>query len=174
MAFSSYTAAAVIFAAVFSLLSPASARPGVAFHPCNILLISFSADNNIADAYFFRHPSAIFSIYRVITPFHPSPVDLDRAVLIRRANLPAAAEKVGVSSPRNRAKDVVVVAAGLLFGFGCGAVTAAVMYLAWSLVADRYEIYEEEDDDDECPKKAGYVQIPAADMDTVKEGYGKN
>uniref|UniRef100_A0A452XCJ4 Uncharacterized protein n=1 Tax=Aegilops tauschii subsp. strangulata TaxID=200361 RepID=A0A452XCJ4_AEGTS len=45
------------------------------------------------------------------------------------------ADADAASSFQERAKDILVVVSGLLFGFGCGALTAASMYLVWSLVA---------------------------------------
>ncbi|CAM0870999.1 unnamed protein product [Alopecurus aequalis] len=88
--------------------------------------------------------------------------------------LPAADTVSASSSFQERAKDILVVVSGLLFGFGCGALTAASMYLVWSLIASTGaspygEVYsddeEEEEDvsDSESPKKAGYVIIHDAE-----------
>ncbi|MCL7022786.1 hypothetical protein MKW94_006239 [Papaver nudicaule] len=78
-------------------------------------------------------------------------------------------ESFGVSSLRERTKDILSVVMALLFGAGCGALTAATMYLAWSLVTNRYEFVrsDEESDGDsdfeyESPKKMGYVKISSA------------
>ncbi|EEE58187.1 hypothetical protein OsJ_09126 [Oryza sativa Japonica Group] len=85
--------------------------------------------------------------------------------------LPAASD--AASSVQERAKDILVVVSGLLFGFGCGALTAATMYLVWSLLASTCapsydEVYGEDDDDElsdsESPKKAGYVIIHDAEQ----------
>lgn len=86
------------------------------------------------------------------------------------------------SSFQERAKDILVVVSGLLFGFGCGALTAASMYLVWSLVASTgaagpyEELYSDDEDEDdvsddgaESPKKAGYVIIHGAE-DVVAAG----
>lgn len=62
----------------------------------------------------------------------------------------------------------------LLFGVGCGALTAATMYLVWSIFSSsRYDYhhtsyldeFDEEEDEDEgvSPKKMGYVKIAGAD-----------
>jgi hypothetical protein len=59
------------------------------------------------------------------------------------------------------------VVVGLLFGLACGALTAASVYLVWSMVAGAAaaspydELYEDEDEssDTESPKKVGYVII---------------
>ncbi|KAK9221819.1 hypothetical protein WN944_010248 [Citrus x changshan-huyou] len=53
----------------------------------------------------------------------------------------------------------------LLFGVGCGLLTAVTMYLVWSLFANHHDSrnsYEEFNDvDDLSPKKMGYEKIPA-------------
>lgn len=102
---------------------------------------------------------------------------------IRRAEaLPAAASVSGAaSSVQDRAKDILVVVSGLLFGFGCGALTAASMYLVWSLLAatcasgydDVYSDDEDQLSDSESPKKAGYVIIHDAE-DYGAVAAGKN
>ncbi|WVZ55128.1 hypothetical protein U9M48_005831 [Paspalum notatum var. saurae] len=95
--------------------------------------------------------------------------------------LPAARPEVASSSSaHDRAKDILVVVSGLLFGFGCGALTAASMYLVWSLLASTCasaaydDVYSDDDDDQlsdsDSPKKAGYVIIHDAD----EYGAGKN
>ncbi|KAK4733289.1 hypothetical protein R3W88_007550 [Solanum pinnatisectum] len=73
------------------------------------------------------------------------------------------------SSIRDRTKDIMRVVGALLFGVGCGALTAATMYLIWSLFwPNRFE-FEDSDDDFEdgngdydvsSAKKMGYVAIP--------------
>ncbi|KAI3417461.1 uncharacterized protein J3R85_014415 [Psidium guajava] len=70
-----------------------------------------------------------------------------------------------LSSLRDRTVDILSVVVALLFGVGCGALTAATMYLVWSLVASHRgdDLQEESDDEDTSPKKMGYVKIPAAD-----------
>ncbi|XP_030955938.1 uncharacterized protein LOC115978050 [Quercus lobata] len=78
------------------------------------------------------------------------------------------------SSLRDRTKDILSVVVALLFGVGCGALTAATMYLAWSLFSHRFSSSDysafpssfsdddDNDDDDVNPKKFGYIKIPAA------------
>ncbi|CAH8387848.1 unnamed protein product [Eruca vesicaria subsp. sativa] len=70
---------------------------------------------------------------------------------------------------KDRTRDILSVVMALLFGVGCGALTAATMYLVWALVVNRrgYGFDEEEEDDyeneesDEASlKKFGYVKIP--------------
>ncbi|KAG1362818.1 hypothetical protein COCNU_10G010370 [Cocos nucifera] len=188
--------AAALLLAVLSLLSAAAtARPGAHFHPCNTVLVAYtissSSGGSLADKPAKTHPTGFFAIYRIITPFRPlyttssfgdlyiRPAQIRRPELPRRAAvLPTepAATAFGFSSLQERAKDILVVVVGLLFGVGCGALTAATMYLIWSLVTNRYEICgadgysEDEDEVDESPKKAGYVKIPATEPAPAKEG----
>lgn len=78
----------------------------------------------------------------------------------------------GMSSLKERAKDILVVVAGLLFGVGCGALTGAIMYLAWSFFNNQHEKFRSgdgEDEEDENPKKIGYIKI--GDTVPLKEGY---
>ncbi|KAG6409939.1 hypothetical protein SASPL_127981 [Salvia splendens] len=74
------------------------------------------------------------------------------------------------SSVRDRTMDILSVIGALLFGVGCGAVTAAVMFSLWSLFNPRHRDFDElsssSDDDDDYDdaayaKKIGYVAIPA-------------
>ena len=65
--------------------------------------------------------------------------------------------------------DIMSIVGALLFGVGCGALTAATMYLIWSLFAPRrFDLAadsDEESDDEENDVRAnkkGYVAIPAA------------
>ncbi|VFQ99758.1 unnamed protein product [Cuscuta campestris] len=74
------------------------------------------------------------------------------------------------SSIRDRTKDIMSVVGALLFGLGCGALTAATMYLIWSLFWPQgfdFEDSDDEFDDDDiaAQKKAGYVAIPAKVVD---------
>jgi hypothetical protein len=83
------------------------------------------------------------------------------------------------SSLRDRTKDILSVVVALLFGVGCGALTAATMYLAWSVFFNRFSDYrfassfsdddDNDDDDDVTPKKLGYVKIPAPVPAPAKE-----
>ncbi|XP_019243049.1 PREDICTED: uncharacterized protein LOC109223264 [Nicotiana attenuata] len=72
------------------------------------------------------------------------------------------------SSVRDRSKDIMRVVGALLFGVGCGALTAATMYLIWFLFwPNRFDFEDSEDDsdDDVSPKKMGYVAIPTKVVD---------
>ncbi|CAH9106013.1 unnamed protein product [Cuscuta europaea] len=74
------------------------------------------------------------------------------------------------SSIRDRTKDIMSVVGALLFGVGCGALTAATMYLIWSLFWPHgydFEDSDDEFDDDDvaAQKKMGYIAIPAKVVD---------
>ncbi|KAG6510043.1 uncharacterized protein LOC121974835 [Zingiber officinale] len=170
------------------LAASAAARPGVPFHPCNTLFITYTFSATDAALPGDHRVSGSLSIYRIITSARTSDAD-PRPTMIPRAGFllphhevaPAEPASVGFSSLQERAKDILVVVIGLIFGVGCGALTASTMYLVWSLVAHRHEIsgsdaYIDEDDVDENPKKAGYVEIPATDSvsSAAKEGYEAN
>ncbi|XP_021892051.1 uncharacterized protein LOC110810255 [Carica papaya] len=112
-----------------------------------------------------RHPSEFFVDRGRVIPA------VDESTLIQRTEhssffpLP-----YDFSSLRDRTKDILSVVIALLFGVGCGALTAATMYLVWSLFSNRYDYrspvgeYDGEASDDEIasPKKMGYVLVPAA------------
>ncbi|XP_055827765.1 uncharacterized protein LOC129895984 [Solanum dulcamara] len=78
------------------------------------------------------------------------------------------------SSIRDRTKDIMRVVGALLFGVGCGALTAATMYLIWSLFwPNRFEFEDSDDDFDDgnddydlsSAKKMGFVAIPTKVVD---------
>ncbi|KAG6534308.1 uncharacterized protein LOC122010536 [Zingiber officinale] len=174
-------ASSLLFSVFFLLAASASARPGVPFHPFNAHIVTYTISTT-GD----HHVSRSVSILRIITPARTFDADPHSAMNRRPEFLSSSRELArpdpaafGFSSLRERAKDILVVVIGLLFGVGCGALTAATMYLAWSLVTYRYEICgsdaysDEEEEMDESPKKAGYAKIPATDI-SVKEGYEHN
>ncbi|CAL0317732.1 unnamed protein product [Lupinus luteus] len=74
------------------------------------------------------------------------------------------------SSFCTRTNDIFSVVVALLFGVGCGALTATTMYFAWSIFSNRYEDYsssydhflDDSDEKIESPKKIGYEKIPAS------------
>ncbi|KAL6219565.1 hypothetical protein ACLB2K_007324 [Fragaria x ananassa] len=74
----------------------------------------------------------------------------------QRTMMPLLPLSTDLSSLRDRTKDILSVVVALLFGVGCGSLTAATMYLAWSLFSSRHSF----DDEDVSPKKMGYVMIP--------------
>ncbi|XP_057802425.1 uncharacterized protein LOC131017655 [Salvia miltiorrhiza] len=75
------------------------------------------------------------------------------------------------SSVRDRTMDILSVVGALLFGVGCGAVTAAVMYSLWALFNPRPVDFDEVSDDDEVilAKKYQYVPIPTQIHDDLKK-----
>ncbi|XP_051183923.1 uncharacterized protein [Lolium perenne] len=168
--------------AAASLLASASARP---CGHAQTLLISFSSFSrpNPDPANPAPLTTTVVTVLRVRRlgphlqirrPAHPEPLP---AAVAASADTAAASS----SSFQDRAKDILVVVSGLLFGFGCGALTAASMYLVWSLIASTAaspydELYSDDDDeevlisDSESPKKAGYVII----HDTEDFVGGKN
>lgn len=170
------TSAAAILVLLSLLSSAAAARP------CKTLFISYTITS---------HPSsglALAEIRASTIPVYDSAATARFLAIyrvLRRADessyrpmIPSS--DLAVNSLQDRARDILVVVVGLLFGVGCGGLTAATMYLAWSLITNRYEIcgsdgYDDEDEI-ESTKKLGYVKIPAA-ADPVhahKEGYEAN
>ncbi|XP_024188319.1 uncharacterized protein LOC112192703 [Rosa chinensis] len=91
----------------------------------------------------------------------------DEARQPQQRMMPLLPLSTDLTSLRDRTKDILSVVVALLFGVGCGALTAATMYLAWSLFSTRHD----DDADDVSPKKVGYVKIPEAVVDSapVKE-----
>ncbi|GFS39444.1 hypothetical protein Acr_00g0063040 [Actinidia rufa] len=164
------------FSLLLGLLAIAAyARPG----PCQTLIFfssSFPVDQN--PSFSLRNPSSL-SERRSITFFFTGSRDLEPEPVIFLDRAKADEEKrpqpfgfdsfVG-SSFRDRTKDILTVVASLLFGVGCGALTAATFYLIWSLFApNRFEIRDYDDESDDDLKKATYVAIPAADAPAKDE-----
>ncbi|KAF5765263.1 hypothetical protein HanRHA438_Chr15g0714031 [Helianthus annuus] len=77
------------------------------------------------------------------------------------------------SSFLDRTADVMSIVGALLFGAGCGALTAATMYLIWSLCSNRRLDFTSDSDEDEysdvdddvSTKKNGYVAVPTGAKD---------
>ncbi|KAM3317037.1 hypothetical protein ACQJBY_034930 [Aegilops geniculata] len=184
----------LLAAAAAALLA---APPAAAARPCGraqTLLISFSSFSrpNPDPADPSPLTTTVVTVLRVrrLGPHRFHAHDQNRLQIRRPAEpLPTPerdADADAASSFQERAKDILVVVSGLLFGFGCGALTAASMYLVWSLVASTAaagpyeELYSDDDvsdDDDtsdgaESPKKAGYVIIHGAE--DVAAAAGKN
>ncbi|PON74990.1 Transmembrane protein [Parasponia andersonii] len=165
-----------------SIVSTTSARP------CKTLLIS-------SYSFSLRQPqfpssSGFVTIFAEVTQFRrvngdalildhqaaaeaeEEPPRLTRQPLRKMPLFPLSSSTTSydLTSLRDRAKDILSVVVALLFGVGCGALTAATMYLAWSLFSTRYDAAEEEEEEEEAaaaaglsPKKMGYVKIPSAD-----------
>ncbi|KAK8489024.1 hypothetical protein V6N13_046168 [Hibiscus sabdariffa] len=74
-----------------------------------------------------------------------------------------------LSSLRERSRDILSVVVALLFGVGCGALTAATLYMVWTLFSSRSDYHqafleEDESDGELSPKKIGYVNIPTVNV----------
>ena len=164
--------------------------------PCRTFLVAFPADPNpnpsgggAAAHHHYRgvpHVATVVTVFRVrrLGPHlhqghrnHHHLHSIPANVQIRRPELPHPAH-AAPAGPQERARDILVVVVGLLFGVACGALTAASVYLVWSMVAGGAaaspyeELYDEEDEasDTESPKKVGYVIIQELE---VHDG-GKN
>ena len=168
---------------LLSLLSGAVARPG----PCKTLFISYtitSSDPTLDLSTADPSPYASFAVFRIVRPLRPyyysasSFHSLRRPIRLDRPHIDSDPAVAAISSLQERAKDILFVVVGLLFGVGCGALTAATIYLAWSLVMNRYEVCGSEGfsdgEEDESPKKMGYVKIAGPAPAAVKEGYEGN
>ncbi|CAJ1960703.1 unnamed protein product [Sphenostylis stenocarpa] len=160
-------AIAVVVAVILALsASSAAARP------CRTFIIS---------SYSFRNPNsntfATITEIRSFTPLFitdkPSsyevffPHALSEPERVNPRAPIGLASAYDFSSLRDRTKDILSVALALLFGVGCGALTAATMYLVWSVFSTRHRAaaYDDfsSDEEIESPKKLGYVKIPAAE-----------
>ncbi|GJM84846.1 hypothetical protein PR202_ga00556 [Eleusine coracana subsp. coracana] len=156
--------------------------------PCHTFFVSFPAEPNpIGDGAVHHHRlvprvATVVAVFRVrrLGPHlprhhqdhrHHHLHSIPANVQIRRPELPHPAAVAGAvaAGAQDRARDILVVVVGLLFGVACGALTAASLYLVWSVLAGPAasspydELYGEEDDeeasDTESPKKVGYVII---------------
>ncbi|KAL5743622.1 hypothetical protein ACOSQ2_026738 [Xanthoceras sorbifolium] len=181
-----------IFIGILSI--PAAARP------CKTLFISFYSisfnPRNPNPNHNLNNPSSTTGYVTIFTeirqfnprrpqfffdrPAFPTFVDVNEVnnePLIRPAQQRSVFGYGGYdfSSLRDRTKDILSVVVALLFGVGCGALTAVTMYLVWTLFAGRYNYrnstydeFSDGDDDDNndeddvfSPKKMGYEKIPA-------------
>ncbi|KAJ0242992.1 hypothetical protein HA466_0202430 [Hirschfeldia incana] len=172
MASSSYL---LLLAIIISSLSIIAAA-----RPCKTFLISsyslsITPENPNLGSQSDLPPTRFVTVF-TIRRLYPVPLFVNR----RHGFLPsaAAAEKPQIredhpripfsENVKDRTRDILSVVAALLFGVGCGALTAATMYLVWALVVERrgYDFEEEEEDyeneesDAASLKKLGYVKIP--------------
>lgn len=152
--------------------------------PCKTLFISYSFSsfnkpllthqnqNNLPD----DSSSNEFLTFTEIRVFNPKIYEFSadgRGNLVRddEAEIDGALPFASSSSfygISQRTKDILSVVVALLFGAGCGALTAVAMFFAWSLFSSRYYDHgfdgdenDDDDDDDLSPKKMGYVKVPA-------------
>ncbi|KAK1369904.1 Major viral transcription factor [Heracleum sosnowskyi] len=76
------------------------------------------------------------------------------------------------NSIRDRTLDILSIVSALLFGVGCGALTAATMYLMWYICSARgfdLEADESEDEVSAAKRKLGYVAVPVDVPAPVKQ-----
>ncbi|KAF8114921.1 hypothetical protein N665_0031s0011 [Sinapis alba] len=180
MASSSSSSSLLLLAIIVSSLSIIAARP------CKTFLISsyslsitpenpnLESQSDLSSTRFVT----VFTIRRLY-PRRIVPFFVNR----RHGFLPPAIEKPQIQEDhpqlpfseniKDRTRDILSVVVALLFGAGCGALTAATMYLVWALVVNRHgydfeeDDYENEESDAASLKKLGYVKIP--DPAPVKE-----
>ncbi|KAL1215182.1 hypothetical protein V5N11_016950 [Cardamine amara subsp. amara] len=157
--------------------------------PCKTFLISsyslsITPENpNLESDFTSTRFVTVFTIRR-LNPYHTIPIFVNR-----HGSLPSTVEKPQISSQlslpfiseninnsfKDRTRDILSVVVALLFGVGCGALTAATMYLVWALVVNRHssdfedDDYENEESDAASLKKLGYVKIPDPVPAPVKE-----
>ncbi|CAK9143443.1 unnamed protein product [Ilex paraguariensis] len=123
-------------------------------------------------------PRFLTFLYTDVREPNPKPtffIDRSDIDVDKRQIIPELYSSV-TNSIRDRTKDIMSVVGALLFGVGCGALTAATVYLIWSLFTqNRFEFEDSDDDfdndsdvgDDVSAKKMGYVAIPSV-TDAVK------
>uniref|UniRef100_A0A452YGN6 Uncharacterized protein n=3 Tax=Triticinae TaxID=1648030 RepID=A0A452YGN6_AEGTS len=182
----------VLLVLVVAAASLTVASPVAAARPCNTLFISsHSANANPSNDPDHRSPltTTVVTVFRIRrfgphflrTQGHAHPHlnhhhrhhlhSIPANIQIRRPELPELPHSAAgvAASIQERVKDILVVLVGILFGLGCGALTAASMYLVWSVIAgpgasSHYdELYGDEASDSESPKKVGYVIIPGVE-----------
>ncbi|KAL0877317.1 hypothetical protein Bca101_027022 [Brassica carinata] len=167
---SSSSSLLLLLAIIVSSLSIISARP------CKTFLISsyslsITPENPNLDSQSDLSPTRFVTVF-TIRRLYPRPFFVNR----HHGFLPSAAaekphqiqeDRPQVPFSENRTRDILSVVAALLFGVGCGALTAATMYLVWAVVVDRHNYdfeeednYENEESDAASLKKLGYVKIP--------------
>ena len=160
--------------------------------PCKtILFISSSSSSSSFSSN--QNPNLLFSNPRFITfsyttslrqpiTFSAEGASLNRPFLIstpqKSTHNPVNFDSSVGNSIRDRTLDILSIVSALLFGVGCGALTAAFMYLVWYICSPRTfdfganESDEEDDDDDEvtaAKRKLGYVAVAVDAPAPVKQ-----
>ncbi|KAM7523920.1 hypothetical protein LguiA_013822 [Lonicera macranthoides] len=150
------------------LLSVATAA-----RPCKTILFISTNPSSSSDG--DRYITFFFTNIRPINPnpnpnyslrSYNNPIFLDRSEMEPQNHPQLSYASVG-SSLKDRTIDIISVVGALLFGVGCGALTAATMYLIWSMFSPPSNDYDYDDGDENdydsipSPKKMGYVAIPA-------------
>ncbi|XP_061339125.1 uncharacterized protein LOC133285848 isoform X1 [Gastrolobium bilobum] len=166
--------AAVMVLVVLS--ATATARPCRTFiissysirNPSSNTFATITEIRSLTPLYIDRNPQEIF-FDSDIGPFHqPKLAEIEQRGASHPRDPLGFSTAYDFSSLRDRTKDILSVALALLFGVGCGALTAATMYLVWSVFSARHgyrsAAYDDFSDEEiESPKKMGYVKIPAAE-----------
>ncbi|KAF8048470.1 hypothetical protein N665_2502s0005 [Sinapis alba] len=154
----------------------------IAARPCKTFLIStyslsITPENPNLDSESDLSPTRFVTVF-TIRRLNPNPI-VPFFVNRRHGILPSAFQRPQIKENRpqlsfpfisenvkDRTRDILSVVMALLFGVGCGALTAATMYLVWALVVNRHgysfeeDDYENEESDEASLKKFGYVKIP--------------
>ncbi|XP_010470451.1 PREDICTED: uncharacterized protein LOC104750359 [Camelina sativa] len=169
---------AISVAIILSITTICAARPCKTFLISSYSLSITPENPNLESDFTSTRFVTVFTIRRLnphhVVPFfvnrrHETP-QIQRSEEDRRSQLSLPMGSDNINSFRDRTRDILSVVVALLFGVGCGALTAATMYLVWALVVNRqsYDFEEEEEDDYENEesdaaslKKLGYVKIPA-------------
>ncbi|KAG7588996.1 hypothetical protein ISN44_As07g013130 [Arabidopsis suecica] len=166
---SSYLRFAIAVIAFLSITTISVARPCKTFLISSYSLSITPENPNLESDFTSTRFVTVFTIRR-LNPHHIVPFFVNRRhetpQIQSDRSLPLISENI--NSFRDRTRDILSVVVALLFGVGCGALTAATMYLVWALVVNRqsYDFDEEDDyENDESDaaslKKLGYVKIPA-------------
>ncbi|EFH64705.1 hypothetical protein ARALYDRAFT_475676 [Arabidopsis lyrata subsp. lyrata] len=177
MASSSYLRFAIAVITFLSITTISVARPCKTFLISSYSLSITPENPNLESDFTSTRFVTVFTIRR-LNPHHIVPFFVNRRhekpQIQSDRSLPLISENI--NSFRDRTRDILSVVVALLFGVGCGALTAATMYLVWALVVNRQSFdFDEEDDyeNDESDaaslKKLGYVKIPAPAPAPVKE-----
>ncbi|KAJ7960001.1 putative Transmembrane protein [Quillaja saponaria] len=125
--------------------------------PLKPIFVNNNDKSTLETEIFFDRP-------RLFPTFEERPIPEEVGIQRRSSQLrPFGLSTYDFSSLRDRTKDILSVVVALLFGVGCGALTAATMYLAWSLFSNRYEYHsfddyvdgDYKDEEIDSPKKMG-------------------
>ncbi|EOA34542.1 hypothetical protein CARUB_v10022088mg [Capsella rubella] len=173
---SSYLLLAISVAIFLSVTTISAARPCKTFLISSYSLSITPENPNLESDFTSTRFVTVFTIRRLnphhVVPFfvnrrHETPQQIQRSDDEARSQFSLPLVSDNINSFRDRTRDILSVVVALLFGVGCGALTAATMYLVWALVVNRqsYDFeeddYENEESDAASLKKMGYVKIPA-------------
>ncbi|KAL8125359.1 uncharacterized protein LOC141719131 [Apium graveolens] len=143
-----------------------------AARPCKtILLISTTTSFPLIENTNLQNPSHVTLFFINTQPINPNNFlsYKSNAFLTNRRSLNPPQLQDTSSSIRDSTLDIVSIVGALLFGVGSGALTAAIMYLVWSMFSPRRFEFGVDSDDEEMdnsdediysPKKMGYVAVP--------------